>query len=228
MRNTYQARRLSGPVRNLNIWRTQATGNFTGKYSLNWKKGWGPLQWTYLRPGQMLNCQPIAAWSSYSISFRQENSIEHWTHTHCYHRPIYYSKFGQLILSEAQLNVSYLESLKYNFRFLKDYSNLMRRMNRMRRRRITGSNIVSHPLSTHVVYWQCLCFQVMEDQKEYSTWFNVYIYGDSCNFKGHVHVTWLAMSLFVTCLISLQQLHLAMFENEILLIPAWVPFFFHQ
>ena len=48
----------------------------------------------------------------------------------------------------------YLEPPKYNYRFLKDCSNLMRRMNCMRRCRIPGDNIVSsHPvLPVHPSY----------------------------------------------------------------------------
>ena len=81
-----------------------------------------------------------------------------------YHRPITPSKFGQAVLSGREsvsskvsykwyhvvnyVVVGYPVPPKYNFRFLKDWSNLMGRMNCMRRWRITGDNIVSHPLPT--------------------------------------------------------------------------------
>ena len=86
------------------------------------------------------------------------------TSTFCrfYHRPVNSGKFGRGVLrtgASSEILVSfkryrvvnyvvrvYPEPRKYNYRFLKDCSNLMRRMNCMRRW-IHGYNIVSHPNS---------------------------------------------------------------------------------
>ena len=94
-----------------------------------------------------------------------------------YHRPTHSASFGRTVLqrqgtSPGELQmipycktdyvvVVYPEPPKYNYRFLKDSRNLMRRMNCMRRWRIHRNNIVSFPPGpwTHrAIYRQFCCF----------------------------------------------------------------------
>ena len=79
-----------------------------------------------------------------------------------YHGPMHSGSFGRGVLESRRTTepgelqtiplcktdyvvVVYPEPPKYNYRFLKDSRNLMRRMNCMRRWRIHGNNIVSFP-----------------------------------------------------------------------------------
>ena len=90
-----------------------------------------------------------------------------------YHRPVHSSEFGRVVLGSMQPIATqklvsykryhvvnyvvgrYPEPPEYNYRFLKECCNPMRRMNCMRRWRIPGDNIVSsHPyLPSHLLHF---------------------------------------------------------------------------